>query len=76
MSSLRAKRNNPGATHAVFPRPLDCRVAALLAMTVVVAICVQNIRFCSRGALRPSDALKTTLTNKEGAGNAGCALHP
>src|SRR5262245_33371742 len=30
----------------------------------------------SRGTMRPSCRKRTTLDNQEGAGNAGCALHP
>jgi hypothetical protein len=58
---------------------LDCVVASLLAMT-------QDTRPHSRGVTRPSCAgtarlkenkrAQATLKRREGAGNAGCPLHP
>src|SRR5437879_12700211 len=35
-----------------------------------------DMRFRSRGAFHPSFANSLRLIKKEGAGNAGCALHP
>src|SRR5712671_3092025 len=35
-----------------------------------------NMNLCSRGALRPRFARFSRLSKSEGAGNAGCALHP
>jgi hypothetical protein len=35
-----------------------------------------DMRFPSRGAMRPSYACNFRALKSEGAGNAGCALHP
>ena len=48
---------------------MDCFVASLLAMTV-------DTVSRSRDALRPRFAVVLAPSKKEGAGNAGCALHP
>ena len=50
-------------------RKVDCFVASLLAMTT-------NTNPRSRGAIRPSCAKTLSLLNTEGAGKAGCPMHP
>jgi hypothetical protein len=57
------------AIHLAEQSKLDCFAA--LAMTLI------DRRLRSRGAMRPRFARQVSRTSKsEGAGNAGCALHP
>ena len=58
---------------------MDCFVAALLAMTVRVPDSIfkhPNTTSRSRGTKCPSFAGTFPPSKSEGAGNAGCALHP
>src|SRR5260221_2675038 len=68
-SSLRAQRSNPFLR---IKKEWIASSQALLAMTVNHPDTYSR----SRGALRPSLARNFHPRKSEGAGNAGCALHP
>ena len=72
LPSLRAKRSNP--SHRV-KKEWIASSQALLAMTTD-APSMANARSRSRRAIAPEPLKNLSPSKTEGAGNAGCALHP
>jgi hypothetical protein len=71
--SLRAKRSNPSRGKG----SMDCVVASLLAMTVTQSRCdpiQMRVRIPATHCARAAE--NSSPSKSEGAGNAGCALHP